>query len=272
MSEFSKLRFEYKDDYEWIRVIDVFPKRHRYLHFETSVQGIMNLPDHTMPVLEYIGIMCQGVRGFCQPEKVVLGGLGSCTLLNVLGAAWSKSAQILTIESSERVFQIARRFFRLDPNARVLLGDFREEMESRRISDLDLVMVDCYSAISMPHHLTTLEFMYLLEKKLKPDGMAVFNLWSPSCNRICTHQIRTILEVFKEVAVVMCREDENVILFARNNHWTQWPPSIQFKGLEYPLMAISLSDKTTWPDFLWEGRIIEDANTNEIFESPGYDF
>lgn len=273
MADYSKTRFEYKDDFEWIRVIDIFPQQHRYLHFETSIQGVMSLVDHTVPVLEYIGVMSHGARNLCnKPEKIILGGLGSCSLLNVLGAVWNKGTQFLTIEANERVFEIARRFFRLSPNDRVLLGDLREELESRRIGEQDLIMVDCYSAVSIPPHLTTLEFMFLLKKKLRPDGFAVFNLWSPSCNRICAHQIRTILEVFGEVAIIMCREDENVVLFAHNNQWSDWPSALMFKGLEYPILPISRRDKTTWPEFLWEGNLIEDSNTGEIFEATGYDF
>ena len=270
MVKSSTIRFEYKDDYEWIRVIDIFPENYRYLYFENSVQGALNLTDHRLPVLEYIGIMARGARLVCpQPQRIVLGGLGSCALLHVL-QPWWKHAHFTNIEVNPRVYEVAKRFFRLSSSAHVLIGDFREKLEARQMKPADLILVDCYSALTVPPHLVTLELMFLVHQKLSQDGYAVFNVWSPSCNRFCGEQIRTSLEAFGEIAVVMCREDENALVFAAKDPGVTWPEAIGFKGMAYPLLSVSRHDKRSWPEFMVESKVVDDRNVGRILETVGW--
>ena len=270
---FSKLVFEYKDDFEWIRVVDMFPKEHRYLQFEDSVQGVMDLAEVAQPVLEYVNLMAYGVRGMIkEPHRILLGGLGPGSLLQAF-SSWWPDTHILTFESNHRVLEVARNFFDLPTDRKVVVGDLRDCLERKRINNADLIAVDCYSATTVPHQLTTLEFMYLLASKLADDGVVVFNLWSPGCNRICADQMKTILAVFREVALVHCFDDENLILYARKEgHWQTWPKTLTVGGRQYPMLSISQKDKASWPEFLFEGRIIEDNNVYEIFESVGIFF
>lgn len=273
MAKHSQIRFEYRDDYEWIRVIDVYPEEHRHLHFENSIQGVMSLDNHASPVLEYINIMAYGVRAlFPQPKKVYLGGLGTCSLHHTLTHWWRSQTQIMTWENNERVLELAQKFFRLEPAAKVAIGDFRQKLQGRRVKEADLIFVDCYSAESVPAHLTTVEFMQELSDKLTPGGAAIFNIWSPSCNEFCGYQLKTILEVFPEIAAVMCRKDDNVIVFAQKKLRNDWPEALVIKDIEYPLLTISRDDPDSWPDFMADVEIIRDDNVYELFAVVGLDF
>ena len=267
--ENGKVRYEYKDDLEWIRVIDYYPQRHRYLHFEDTIQGVINLGDHHKPPLEYIGIMADAARQLLtNPSKILIGGLGSCALLHAINESWGHYARVISVESSERVYEVARKWFRLDPKSKVLIGDLREKLALPSMAETDLMLIDCYTAASIPPHLITLEFMTLLSGQLSDRGHVIFNLWSPLCNQMCGDQIRTILEVFDVVGVISCYEDDNVIVIAGPD--IQKESNLHFKGLSYRIPFYERAQKEDWPDFMKGSSVLRDGLVNE--HAPGICF
>lgn len=281
MSTYNRVVFDKRISGDWIRVVDLFPLQHRYLHFEHSIQGVMSLLDHTVPVLEYVGLMCYAVRELVQnPSRILVGGLGSCTALHFIDRLWRHRGEIKTVECNPTVIELGRRFFRLTRHHQVIQDDLRFYLEEEAAKpnpsyDLDLLVVDCYSSQFIPSHLMGVEFIQLVRACLAPEGVAVFNLWSPNCNRICGHQVRTILEVFDEVAVLHCREDDNLLLFVTPNPRQIWPATIFFKGLRYPFAVHQKRFESFWPGFMKDGCVIDDLSAarylehqNQIFETP----
>ncbi len=270
MGSGSVVRYEYKDDFDWIRVVDVFPQTHRYLYFEESIQGAINLADHRLPVFEYIGLMASGARALLDsPSKVLLGGLGSCALLHAVARAWPR-ARTITVESDSRVYELAKQFFRLDPRAKVLIGDIRGRLEaSRKLNAFDLALMDCYNAHSIPPRLTSLEFMRILFGKISPGAVMVCNFWDATCNEICGDMLRTILEVFGEIALLDCQDEKNLVVFARKPPHTAWPSMHHFKGKPYPFQVVKLNEPGDWPEYMQESEIMRDENLGEFFDGVG---
>jgi len=266
----SVIRYEHKDDYEWIRIIDLYPENHRYLHFETSIQGAIDLRDHHQPVFEYIGLMDRAARDLCaSPGKILIGGLGSCTLLHAVSKTWP-GARTISIEHNSRVLELAKRFFRLEPRAKVLIGDLRHRLETgRKLRGFDLILIDCYTATSIPPHLTSIELIQLLRDTLSEDGVVVFNLWDKNCNELCGDQVRTLLEVFGEIALLECREDQNLVVSARRQKGRTWPEHLTYKGHEYPLTRLRTSAQEAWPAYVREARVVTDDNLGELFGAIG---
>ena len=272
LNKHSFLRHEYKDDFEWIRIIDVLPDQHRYLYFESSIQGVLNLLDHRIPVLEYVAIMAHASKMFApQPQQILIGGLGSASLWHTYSHWWTDLAQMIVVENNARIVELAREFFGFEPKNTLVEGDFREQLENTSLT-YDLIAVDCYSALSIPPQLTTLEFMYLLQSRLTHQGIAVLNLWSPGCNRICADQVYTIAQVFDQIGVIACREDSNLVLIAAKNPQHQFPKHMIYNGLEYPILWVSAHDRKTWPDYLTGAQCLEDNNVSQIFSTTGIDF
>ncbi len=280
MSTYNRVVFDKRINGDWIRVVDLFPLQHRYLHFEHSIQGVMSLLDHHVPVLEYVGLMCYGVRELVRaPVHICLGGLGSCTTLHFVDHLWCRSSEIITVELNPTVIELGRRFFRLNSRHQIVQDDLRNYLEqavvaSERGPGYDLIVVDCYSSQFVPPQLMSRAFMETLHAALAEDGFVVLNLWSPNCNRICGHQVRTILEVFDEVAVLHCREDDNLLLFATPRRHFPWPAKLHFKGLQYPFALYSKRFPSFWPGFMRDSRVIEDAEAahflqqqTELFET-----
>ena len=251
-------------------MVDIYPEAHRYLQFESSIQGVMSLADHRTPVLEYIGVMARAISFLpIPPERIWLGGLGSCSLLHAGQTHW-KNAHFHTIESSRMVYELARRFFRLDPRSEITIGDLRQVLDGPAFEACNVLLMDCYSAVSIPQHLTTVEFWYLVYKKLRSGGLLISNLWSPDCNKICGDQVRTLLEVFQEVTLAFCQEDENIIAIAAKEPHAAMPETIDLRKRVYPLMSLSLRRRKDWPDFMRDCGLLEDNNVAKAFESVGY--
>lgn len=251
MIQFSKIRYEFRDEFQWIRVIDVMPQNHRYLHFEDSIQGVISLDDPVLPVLEYVRLMAEGARVLRpDPERALIGGLGSGALYHQLSWWWGNNATIISVESNPRVHEIAKRMFQIGEDVPVIIGDMRHELESMEDVPLDLVLMDCYTATSIAHHLTTLEFSRMLFERLTVGGCAIFNFWSPVSNQLCGDQIRTIIEVFGEAAVAVCGEDHNLIVFARKEARRPWSISLNLEKLPYPLTILSQRSRANWPGYM----------------------
>ncbi len=268
----SKIRYEYKDDLNWIRVLDIYPENHRYLQFEDSIQGAIDLRDHRIPVFEYICLMAYGARLLIdEPARILIGGLGSCGLLHAV-ASWWPAARIISVEFDSRIYELGKRFFHLDPHDKVLIGDLRACLEQRHMGRLDLIFVDCYSAVSIPPHLTTCEFAKILKDKLTRDGLLVCNLWSPACNELSGDQILTLLEVFGEVALVDSCEDQNIVLFARQNRELDWPSFLELKGYPFPFRLVRLEEPRDWPHFMATSSVIQDDTLHHFFDATEVTF
>jgi hypothetical protein len=264
----SRLKYEFRDALDWIRVIDVHPERHRYLHFHESIQGVMSLDSESQPVLEYIGLMLEMAKLLhADPYRVLLGGLGSCTLLHAISKWLGHQSRIIAVESNQTVLDLARRFFRLNPKQKVLMGDLRDQLNGGYLDRLDLAMIDCYTAEHMPHHLTSLEFMQSLYSCMQSGGVAIFNIWSADCNPICQHQLRTLAHCFDEVAFVKCQEDQNLVVMVRKplaqGSVLPWPRSIVYKKRDYAVRVVRESYTSDWRGFLYGGEIIEDGNLDK---------
>lgn len=271
----TRLRFEYQDDVEWIRIIDQFPEAHRILHFETSIQGVLNLKDPSIPVLEYIQVMLKGAQRFsATPEKVLIGGLGSCALLHAVHA-WlagsSKRGQVAVVESNQRMVDLARRFFRLEPATPVVVDDFRQVLDDTAWDGQDIIFVDCYSATAIPPHLTTVEFITSVRQRLAVEGLAVFNFWSPMSDDNVGDYIRGILEVFGQAAVVACVEDRNLIVFAKCKP-LDWPQRLQAGKWDYHVKALDLRDPANWTYYMKHCEPIFDGGFGDRVQSLCIDF
>lgn len=264
----ARVRYEFKDDTEWIRVIDFFPERHRYLHFHESIQGVMSLEEEAQPILEYIGLMFETARFFQQqPYRVLVGGLGSCTLLHAVTEWLGSHSRVIAVENNSMILDLGKRFFRLDPRQKVLMGDLRDQLNAGYLDRLDLAFIDCYTSESMPFHLMTLEFAQTLYACMQQQSLAIFNIWSPDCNPLCPHQLKTLATCFDEVAFIKGQEDQNFVVLVRKEERESvdaWPRSIMWKRRDYPVRVLHASRQEDWKGFLYGARIIEDANLDQF--------
>ena len=262
----SQVKYEFKDDITHLRVVDVFPERIRYLHFEESIQGEMYLDQYREPVLEYIAIMIAGMNVWLErPTRICLGGLGSASIFHKSQELWGKFARVDVVENDDHVIQVAREYFRFPDTKDVIHSDFRDFCEST-LRNYDAVFVDCYSATSIPPHLMTFEFMSSLKRILRPDGLISFNLWSAEGNSIWKEQLKTIYNCFESTAFIQCPKDKNLVVFASNRALQVPDAPVMWKGRSYPVRMLRPARNNYFVSILDHTKVITDDNLSELLE------
>ncbi|HEX9861122.1 MAG TPA: fused MFS/spermidine synthase, partial [Nitrospirota bacterium] len=109
-------------------------------------------------------------------------------------------AEVDVVEIDPGVVETARGWFgfREDERLRVTVGDGRKFIRETK-KKYDVVFLDAYRDISVPSHLTTVEFMREVRGILKPGGVAVSNLWGSVVNQLYDSCVRTVAEAFPRV-------------------------------------------------------------------------
>jgi spermidine synthase len=89
-----------------------------------------------------------------------------------------------------------------DERIRTIIGDARVVLE-HTAERYDVVLGDAFNGLSVPWHLTTVEFLRRVESRLAPDGIYVVNLLDSGELAFARAQVRTLQAVFPEVVVLL---------------------------------------------------------------------
>lgn len=210
----SITRFEFEDDYESIRVEDDLEHNWRLLLFEESIQGILHLDRPHEPVLEYVGYAQDALLQWFDkrmPAKLLLGGVGIGAIHHMAAHAF-KGIQQVGVDVNPRVIALAKQWFQLPPHVSLVEEDFR--LAILEYNHCDIIVVDCYTALTVPPPLLTSEFKHSVREALHDDGIALFNLWNGQDHELFFSQLKTLIEVFGKVALRPCEADGNILAMA----------------------------------------------------------
>ncbi len=105
-------------------------------------------------------------------EKVLIMGLGGGTLAQLLLDRYL-GVKITAYEIDPRIVEVAREFFALNREVKVIVADAREAFKDK--AKYDLVVVDLYSGRNAPSFIDDYKFITQVKSKIRPDGSAVFN-------------------------------------------------------------------------------------------------
>lgn len=148
----------------------------RTLRFERNSQSSMRLDDPYATDIEYVAYLHLTRAIVPAPARVLVLGLGGGTLVKQL---WRECPDLVidAVEIDPEIVAVAKEFFALpdDPRIRIHLGDGREFVETSP-EVYDIIVVDAYDDGQMPRHLTTEEFMLGIQARLKPGGVAAYNI------------------------------------------------------------------------------------------------
>jgi spermidine synthase len=112
--------------------------------------------------------------------------------------------QVDVVEIDPEVVAVAKRYFGFQPDARtsVTVKDGRRFLMTTR-ERYDAIIVDAYYARSIPFHVTTVEFMRVLQRRLNPGGVGIFNVIGSLTGRnsqLVRSEFKTIRQVFRSCA------------------------------------------------------------------------
>lgn len=254
-------RYEYEDDYERIRIEDDPAQNRRLLLFEDSIQGILQLDQPHKPVLEYLQFMALALKQWFdrhQPNNLLLGGVGIAAVHHVVDHLFPNISQT-GVDVNPRVLELAKSWFSLPQSVTLVEDDFRIAM--LEYSQRDIIVVDCYTAISIPPQLITKEFKSSVKQALAPRGLALFNLWNGQDHELFFSQLKTLIEVFGKVALRACEADGNILAMASCD-------DIDRLAGDQVHVFNHHKAEITFPEYV-EAEVISDANLSAVLETFG---
>lgn len=197
-SKTDKLLFEADSPIQKIKVFDKLNGL-RYMTLNTVQQGghLPGRPDRLL--MPYFRLAFTSMLFVDEPVDFLFVGLGMGGMPSFLRAIMP-DADIDVVEIDPGVVSTAREWFgfREDERLRVSVKDGREFIKGAR-EKYDIIFLDAYKDVSVPSHLTTLEFMHEVRAALKPGGVAVANLWGSVVNPLYDSCVKTIAEAFPKV-------------------------------------------------------------------------
>lgn len=134
------------------------------------------------------------------PLDVVSIGGGGFTLPGYLNATRPGTAN-LVLEIDESLIEIGRTQLGLGDEVAVIVDDARRSIRSVPVRSADVVVGDAFSGLTVPWHLTTVEFVEEVAGRLTPEGLYTINLIDGPELGFARAETATLMEVFPHVAV-----------------------------------------------------------------------
>ncbi len=147
------------------------------------------------------------------PSALVLG-MGTGTWAMQL-REFFPHCRVEGVEIDEKITDLARTYFELDPEIPVTTYDGRAYLQAVD-GQYDCIMVDAYRDITIPFSMSSVEFFRQVREHLTPDGVMVvnMNMHEEDPDGINAQLSDTIAAVFDEVVVVDVPGSTNRELFA----------------------------------------------------------
>jgi spermidine synthase len=166
------------------------------IHSYTDVEDLFYLEYEYIRVYEEI--VRWRARDHAAFRALFIGG-GGYTFPRFLDAKYSQ-ARMDVVEIDPEVTRVSQEYFGLSETKRV--RSFNQDarwfvMNCREKASYDFIFGDAFNDLSVPYHLTTKEFAFLLKTLLKPHGLLFTNLIDNFKKGVfMPSYIRTLEEVF----------------------------------------------------------------------------
>lgn len=182
-------------------------------------QSYVDLHDPTHLEFDYVRMVGDVVDLAAAPHEPItalhLGG-GGCTVARYVAATRPGSRQVV-VEADDLLAEAVRRELGVK-GFRLRVGDARESLAKVRAGNADLVISDVFAGSDLPRHCTTVEYLDLVRRALRPGGTYVANIGDGPPLAFAKSQAATLLAAFTHVvllaepAVLRGRRFGNVVL------------------------------------------------------------
>ena len=108
------------------------------------------------------------------PKVLVLGN-GTGTYATMMKEYVKHDCDITAVEIDQKIIDISYKYFKMNKDVNVICDDGRNFI-NRDKEKYDIILVDAYSSISAPFHMTTTEFFTEVNNHLLDDGIMMMNV------------------------------------------------------------------------------------------------
>jgi spermidine synthase len=166
-------------------------------------QSYVDLAEPTHLEFDYmriIGDLVDLAAPVDEPVTALHLGGGGCTLPRYIAATRPGSAQVV-VEADEELVVVVRRELGVK-GFRLRTGDARASLERVRAGTGDLVVSDVFAGSDLPRACTTLEYVELVRRALRPGGTYIANVGDGPPLAFSRGQAATLLAAFTHVVVL----------------------------------------------------------------------
>jgi SAM-dependent methyltransferase len=120
------------------------------------------------------------------------------------------------VEIDEKIAWLAGEYFNLkEDEATIYINDGRSFLETENAGLYDIILADAYQDITVPFHMSTVEFFQSVKKHLKPGGILIvnINMRSGDFEGIPEYLAGTVKSCFNSVYRVDLTNVTNSVLF-----------------------------------------------------------
>ncbi|MFG1912435.1 fused MFS/spermidine synthase [Kribbella sp. NPDC048928] len=183
----------------------------RTLYLDQLRNSYVDLKDPTYLEFEYIKSFAAAINGSRpegQPVSALHIGGGGLTMTRYLTATRPGSKhQVYEIDPAVVDLDKRELGVRTGPDLSLTVKDGRLGVRDEATESRDVVLMDAFSGVSVPWHLTTRELVADVRRVLRPDGIYVINVIDHGPAKFAKAEIRTVQAEFKYVALI-ARADE----------------------------------------------------------------
>ncbi len=156
---------------------------------------------------------------FDKDLDVLVLGLGTCTYSKQLKKYFPNSS-CDSVEIDEKIAWLAGEYFNLkEDEANIYINDGRSFLETENAGLYDIILADAYQDITVPFHMSTVEFFQSVKNHLKPGGILIvnINMRSGDFEGVPEYLAGTVKSCFNSVYRVDLTNVTNSVLFVSDN-------------------------------------------------------
>jgi spermidine synthase len=179
----------------------------RTLWLDTLRHSYVDLDDPRHLEFSYAQALSDALETVAEPgeplDALHIGG-GGFSLPRYI-AATRPGSRSLVLELDPTLVQIAERDLGLElgPDLQVDVGDARLGILELPDDAYDVAIGDAFGGLSVPWHLTTVEFLQQVDRTLRPGGVYLLNLIDYPPLGFARAEAATLREVFEHVALIV---------------------------------------------------------------------
>jgi spermidine synthase len=175
----------------------------RVLVLDRGFNSFVDLEDPTYLDFRYARVMADIIDEESREgalDVLSIGG-GGFTFPQYL-AATRPGTDHTVLEIDRELIAIGRAELGFVDQAEVAVGDARSTIDRVPNGSVDVVIGDAFSGFTVPWHLTTTEFVGIVDSKLAPGGIYLINVIDEGDLRFARSAVRTFLDVFEYVVLI----------------------------------------------------------------------
>ena len=152
-----------------------------------------------------------------QPKVLVLGN-GTGTYATMMKDYLHADCDITAVEIDQGIIDLSYKYFKMNKDVNIVCDDGRNFIARDR-NTYDIILVDAYSSISAPFHMTTIEFFTLVKEHLSNDGIMMMNvnMYSDKKESFSVAVCDTAYSVFENLYAYKVNNASGLEVFASKN-------------------------------------------------------